>query len=419
MDAAAAAFEFATPTTVIGGVGCGRRAGPFAALFGSRALVVCGNLSAYRSGAMTDVMASLDEAGVAHQLLEGIGTNPGVALVDAGVQLARATGCDVVVAVGGGSVIDVAKAIAVGVELDASVRTMLSGLRGPGDHIASALPVIAVPTLPGSGSELNGTSVLIDESSGRKLSMHGDLATPRVALLDGTYASFAPRSIIVPAIGDALCHAIEAALSRNATIASMSLAREAVLTLVEHAPLALPAGDTRDPDDAAHSLLHCLWAAGLAGQALTMAGSIVTHPLSHPISARLGTHHGVAVSALEPSVIIGLADRWRPGAARTIATWLGPRGLPKTVNDDRTAAHQLALRLTRLNKLLGNTRSLADEGFRMEMIPIIVDDCLASGSRGLANVAGNPLTEADLSQLLATALATAPHRAPSRDRAPQ
>ncbi|MBC7643770.1 MAG: hypothetical protein H7123_01495, partial [Thermoleophilia bacterium] len=108
---------------------------------------------------------------------------------------------------------------------------------------------------------------------------------------------------------------------------------------------------------------------------------------------------------------VELADRWQPGRAREVAGWLSKRALPAATTDI-DAGYELGVRLARVNKSLGITQSLADGGFVGELIPDIVADCLASGSRGLANVAGEALTETDLSQLLTRALAAAPHRKP-------
>jgi alcohol dehydrogenase class IV len=382
------------------GEGAVARAGSFANVLGSRALLVCGNLSGRRNGSVGEAEQSLVEAGMAYEVLEGVPANPAASLVDAGASFARAQHVDVVVAVGGGSVLDAAKAIAIAAVAGRPFREFLSGIRTASVHIDATLPVVAVPTLPGSGSETNGTSVIVDDVSGRKLSAHSELAAPRVALIDPAFAAGAPRELLAPALADALCHAIEAGLSQRASIASDALARTAIAMLKEDAAAAA--------DGDVEAMGRALWSSNLAGQALSLAGSIATHPMAHPLSARCGAHHGAAVAALEPFVIAALAERWGTRAA-TVAGWMG--SAPKS---DADAVRLLVRRLAAFNKQLGITTGASDLGLAPELIATFVDDTRMSGSRGLRNTAGEPLTERELLAIYELCLDTHPHVAPKQ-----
>lgn len=401
-------FSYSQPTTVVGGIGAGTSAGEYISMFGSRPLVVCGGSSSMSSGAFDDVRAGLDALHIEFVRLEGIPSNPGVAVAEAGVELARAHQADVIVAVGGGSVVDVAKAIAVGQATGRPIRSLLSGIRDPSTFIDDATPVVAIPTLPGSGSELNGTSVLTDEVTWRKLSMHTDLAAPRVAILDPNYAAQAPVPLLAAALADAVSHAVEAVLSARATVPSDALARAALLSIVDNASIALDTNGDREQRDEA--LLRCLHAAGLAGQALTIAGSIATHPLSHPLSARLGAHHGAAVAALEQVVIVKLADRWN-GKAGIIARWLGARVASTATLDDQARA--LAQRLSRFNRAHGVTMSLAQMGMVDGMAEAMAIDVMESGSRGLLNTPGRALSDVDIASIYRATLKSRPTSVPN------
>lgn len=397
-------FEYSQPTQVIFGDGAARRAGSFARLFGSRALLVIGAASARATGALGDVVLSMQAQEMPFKLLEGVPSNPGTAVVDAGAVLARSVHAEVVVAVGGGSVIDTAKAISVAAVSHLSYRGYLSGVRSGDAFVTSTLPVIAVPTLPGSGSETNGTSVIVDDISGRKLSAHSELAIPRVALIDPIYAAQAPQRLLAAGFADALCHAIEAGLSTRASVASDALAEAATAILRRDAAAALHerAAQTGDVE----AVGRCLWAANLAGQALSLAGSTVTHPLAHPLSARFGAHHGEAVAALEPAVIAALADRWGDAAVK-VAGWFGSRATAPV-----GAVKSLLARLAEWNAAAGVTTSVAALGLDAEHVEDVIADALASGSRGLANTPGGELAVDDLRAVLGLALAGSPQAAP-------
>lgn len=392
-------FEYSQPTQVIFGAGAASKAGSFAGVLGRRALVVCGDLSARANGALPDVTGALDEARVPYELLEGVPANPGTRIVDAGAALARAGAYDVVVGVGGGSVLDVSKAVATAAISRRPFRQHLSGIRDSSLYVEATLPVIAVPTLPGSGSETNGTSVIVDEVTGRKLSAHSDLAAPRVALLDPAYAASAPAELLVSGVADTMCHAIEAGLSTRASIASDALAQGAVFVLLREGARATE-GDVE-------AMGACLWAASLAGQALTLAGSIVTHPLAHPISARFAARHGDSVAALEPVVLATLAGRWGSAMVK-LAGWFGSRA-----TEEEPALRAVLKRLASWNRSVGVTAGIADLGVAREHVATLVEDALASGSRGLAAAPGPPLDDALLVRLFERALESRPNKAPA------
>jgi alcohol dehydrogenase class IV len=404
-------FHASQPTSVVVGSGVVERSGSYAASFGSRALLVVGESHARSSGLLGRVEASITGAGLSLELLEGVGQNPGVAVVDAGAALARAWRADVVVALGGGSVIDAAKAIATSAALHEPrpFAEHLSGRRARDLVVDAALPVVAIPTLPGSGSETNGTSVITDLETGRKLSAHSDLAAPRVALVDPDLLLDAPRELVAPGLVDAWCHALEAGLSQRATPASDALAEQALRALSRHG--AQPLDTTLDDATRLDAIVRTWLATNHAGQALTLAGSIVTHPLAHPLSARLDARHGEAVAALEGAVLATFADRFTAtGAVTRVAGWLDARGA-----EHREAA--LRSVLTRLSRYCGTLEvraGVSDLGLAETMVADVVRDARASGSRGLTNVPGAEPTADELFAVLDVARECGPTAAPRR-----
>ncbi|MCW2923771.1 MAG: alcohol dehydrogenase [Thermoleophilia bacterium] len=386
-------FHVSQPTRVAAGRGIAARIGGWTASYGSRALVIAGTGHARASGLLGQVDGALRADGVATELLEGIAANPTASIVDAGAALARAWRADVVVAVGGGSVIDVAKAIATAAATDPRpYREHLSGLRPAGLHVVGALPVVALPTLPGSGSETNGTSVITDDETGRKLSAHTELAAPRVALLDPDLAADADPALVGAGLVDAICHALEAALSSSGSIASDGYAEQALRTLLRLGADPLAGGDA-----GGDALLEAWWATNVAGQSLTLAGSLPTHPLAHPLSARLDARHGEAVAALEAAVLVTFADRFAAeGSLARVAGWLDVRGAA----DPDAALRGIIGRLVRACTALGVRASVGDLGLSEAATAVVVRDARASGSRGLANLPGDEPTPEELFRVL-------------------
>ncbi|MCW2955966.1 MAG: methanol dehydrogenase [Thermoleophilia bacterium] len=399
------AFHASQATQVVAGADLVALLGDYVVSYGTRALLVVGDGHARRTGLLARAEGALRAAGVALEGIEGVPPNPTTATVDAGAALARAWRADVVVGIGGGSVIDVAKAIATAAADPAAApfRTHLSGIRSASLLITDALPVVALPTLPGSGSETNGTSVITDEESGRKLSASSDLAAPRCALLDVDLLAHAPAALLAPGLVDAWCHALEAMLSENANVASDALAEQAFTLLDRHTDVALdeqrPFGERRE------ALLACWWATNLAGQALGMAGSVITHPLAHPLSARLDVRHGVAVAALEAAVVACCAERFLSGgglqrAARAygVRSWEKPDAALRGVLD----------RLSRYCAMAEVGTGAAALGLDDAGLDIVVRDARHSGSRGLANMPGGEPAADELYAVLDLARAMSP-----------
>ena len=356
-------FDAALPSHLVYGPGKVERIGDLIAPLGGKTLVVVGSGSVRRSGMLDRVLGLLDEAGVGHEIFEGVSGNPKASEADRAGEAMRDGDCDVVLGLGGGSVMDVAKAVALVAGHGPSVRRFLRKEESPGD-LQKAPPIVCVPTIAGTGSEANDTSVLTDEETGLKGSLRGPVCVPRVSILDPDLTATAPLRFALASGVDALCHAIEAYLTRKSNLLSDALARSAAALLVG----ALP----RLGEDDAQARGATLVGASLAGQALSLSSSLVTHALEHPVSARLDAHHGEGLAALQPAVLervyVGALER-----CAEVASWLGGEARPELAADafrGFMARCGLEIRLRGLGMDEGHV-----EGF--------VDDALASKARGL------------------------------------
>ena len=289
-------FIYHNPTKVIFGRHAVQQCGAETAALGRHALVVFGRESARRSGLLSRVTHLLSQAEVKFTLFGDISPNPSVTRVREGIELARQNGVDVLLGVGGGSVIDSAKAIAAGVVAPHDVWKFPAGKK----PLKSALPIVALSTIAGSGSEMNAGMVLTNTDRGLKLGYGHRLLHPRVALLDPTLTfSVSPFYTACGAI-DGLTHLFEFYLTHqehNAVIQEgymENLARAIVMSL----------DDTLKNPRSYEPRATLLWASGLALNGLSVAGlgkvGFPMHMLEHGLSARFDVTHGAGLAAVLP-----------------------------------------------------------------------------------------------------------------------
>ncbi len=239
-----------------------------------------------RAGLADRATAALTGAGHAVTLFTELQGDPLAAQIDAAAALARRTGARAVVGLGGGSALDVAK-LAAGI----------APAEAPSEHYALCanplpevpLPLVAIPTTAGTGSEVTRTSVFTT-AAGDKVWAWGETLRPALALLDPTLTTGLPRSLTIATGLDALVHAIEATTSRRANPLGDAYAREAIRLVMAH----LPAAADRPDDLEARAGL--LVAACLAGLAIDACGTAVAHALGHALGAVGHVHHGRAVA---------------------------------------------------------------------------------------------------------------------------
>jgi alcohol dehydrogenase class IV len=286
-------FILRAPGQVTFGAGCSLEAPALAARFGRRVLLVVGGASLERSGTLERMQIELARAGATSTLLRVTG-EPEVRGVDDGAAACRDAGCDAVLAIGGGSVIDSAKAIAALATNAGHASEYLEDLapEGPRPVARDPLPVVAVPTTAGSGSEVTRNAVLRVATAAVKRSMRSDRMIPRVAVVDPDLTSTAPLAVAASAGLDALTHLIEAYVSRGAQPTTDLMALEGIGRAGD-ALRALAAGKST-PESQAAMALASLW----GGLALANAGLGAVHGLVAPLGGRCAVPHGAGCGCL-------------------------------------------------------------------------------------------------------------------------
>lgn len=245
-------------------------------------------------------------------VFDAIPGEPTTREVDAGAAVVRGAACDGIVAVGGGAVLDSAKAIA----LLAASGGSVTEFRGVNRFPRPGLPLVAVPTTAGTGSEVTRFTVIIDPASQVKLLITDDKMVPRAAIVDPSLMVDAPPRVTASAGVDALTHAIEAYVSRRRTPLTDTLALSAIRRLVWSLPVAFADGRNAAARSAA--------AVGAleAGLAFSNASVALVHGMSRPLGALFGAPHGIANAMLLP-VVTAYSLPAAPERYRDVAQALG------------------------------------------------------------------------------------------------
>ena len=378
------------PTRVRFGRGARALVGTVAARYGSRTLVVSG--SSFRSNpAAVSILDHLADAGVTvvdHLVSTGEPDEVGVLALVARLDVLTP---DSIVAVGGGSPLDLAKAAA-----QRPTPARLAELLGGDRTETPGLPVIALPTTAGSGAEVSFAAIILDRAAGRKRGVRGRGVAAREAIIDPELMVGAPAPVAALAGFDAIAHAVETAASRAATDAVIARAGVALPLLLTAVPDVVARG-TYGADsawsDSAWS--DAALAAMLMGVNLARSTTCLPHRLQYPVGARTGTPHAAGVAALFPAWLARTVE----SAPAALARLDRAAGFSDAGTSDEAAATDLAARVIHHLETTGMHRSLRDLGVAEEDL----DDLVAAVEGSVANDPG-PSTLDDLRALYAASL---------------
>ncbi len=277
-------FRYFVPTEVVFGPGCFDELRNRCSAYGSKALVVTGKRSAKATGLLDRVLDQLPGAIVFDQVEE----NPCTDTCDAAAALCRENACDFVVAIGGGSPMDAAKAVA-GLARNPGP---CAGYFGADRFEHGTLPVVAVPTTAGTGSEVTPAAVIVDTADNVKRTIKGNAVFPKLALLDPETTVPLPRDITANTGLDALSQAMEGIVSKSATPMTGLIAFEVCRLVKEYLPRAAEDGSDIDARSA------MLYAAMLSGCVIAHTGTTLVHGMGYYLTLAFGIPHGLANALL-------------------------------------------------------------------------------------------------------------------------
>ena len=349
----------------------------FAVPYGKKALIVTGRTSAKKSGLYDRVVAKLDAAHINHVLFDQVDANPLTTTALDGAALAKSESCDMVIAIGGGSIMDCAKGIAFMAVNDGDINDYIFN-RKTSDN---ALPLIVIPTTCGTGSEGNGFGVLTNPETGDKKSLRCNAIVSKVSIVDPAVMGTMPPHVLASVGFDALCHNIEAYTSKTAQPFTDALAHYAVTLLAQYlVPLykhVKAIANGQEPVLNEKQLIKA-WesvtlASTIGGMVINTAGVTLGHGMEHPASGLKDITHGVGLAVIEPVVV---EYTWSANSEKFNA-------LARIFNHGDGSELGEALRL--MVHELDLTTNLTELGFTKKDIPWLVDNVYVVAAGNIAN----------------------------------
>lgn len=290
-------FQYNLPVNLIFGRGKADCIGETAAKYGKKALVFTGTGSTKKSGLLDRTLASLSRSGVEYAVFDKVTQNPLTTTVYEGAALAKESGCDMVLGVGGGSIMDAAKAAAFCFVNGGDISDYIFGRKqGKG-----ALPIILLPTTCGTGSEGNQISVLTNPETKDKKALYTMQIMPSASVVDPEVMTTMPKSVLSSVGFDAFTHALEAYTSKKANPLTDVQALLAMKLITENLPKLISGCNDME------AWYAVSLAATLGGMVIGAAGVSAAHGMEHPASGLKNIVHGRGLAALTPPIVERLA----------------------------------------------------------------------------------------------------------------
>lgn len=378
-------FSFTIPQNIVVGAGSLKRLPELAKnLKKSKAYIISGP-HLEKIGMVDKCREALKAAGIESDAFTQTEGNPSTDTVAKAANGFKSSKADFIVAFGGGSPLDVAKAVAV----IASYGGNITDYEGGGKVLGPVVPMIAIPTTAGTGSEVTAFSVITDHSRNYKLTVVSNYLLPAYAILDPELITTVPKSTAAACGIDAMVHALEAFISKAASPFSDLFAKEA---------LRLIGTSIRDYVLDRSNLAACesmLTGSLFAGIAFSHARLGDVHAMSHPVSAYFDVAHGVANAVLLPTVV-----DYNMTYANEKYKYIYDCICEKPLSDDTFTPEMLAAEIRVLNDELGIPSSLSEVGVDSSLFDKMADDAMKSGN---ILVNPRPTTKKDILALYAQA----------------
>lgn len=347
-------FNYNLPVNLIFGRGRVEELGIEVAKYGKKVLIVTGKNSTKKTGLLDKAISLLKEADVEVVIFDKVEQNPLTTTAYAGADIAKESKCDVVVGLGGGSIMDAAKAIAFIALNDGDVSDYIFGRKSSD----KALPIVLVPTTCGTGSEGNGFAVLTNPENNDKKSLRCNAIVAKASIIDPDLMTTMPKHILASVGFDALCHNMEAYLSKNAQPITSMMALQGIELIGKS--LVKAYNNLED----VKAFEDITWSSTLGGMVINTAGVTAPHGMEHPASGLRDIVHGRGLAALTPVIYeesIGSA----PEKFAMISKLLGGKDENDCVASIKKLLRDIDLETT-----------LSEEGIKEEDIDWMVENCL-------------------------------------------
>ncbi|MBP1934134.1 iron-containing alcohol dehydrogenase [Ammoniphilus resinae] len=384
-------FTLNIPTKIIFGKGEVNRTGEIVKEYAKKVLVVTGRSSTKKTGSLNKVTTSLQEAGVDFIVFDQVEPNPRAETVDRGGQIAREEHCDLILALGGGSAMDAAKAIAT---VAISARPIHEYIRGNKTElwkellpIKEALPIVTIPTLAATGSEANSGAVITNWETKEKSGISGPALFPRVAILDPELTFTVSASYTADGAVDMFTHLYEGYMTgdENANVQD-EITEGLMRNAVKYARTAID-----QPEDY-NARAHLLWTSTLALVGIANAGrggSFPVHQMEHTLSAHYDISHGRGLAILTPAYFRQIIKKDRPHRLAR----LGRQVFNVTLEDDLEACEATIEAIVGWFKEIGTFDTLKNLGVKKGDLKLMAEETIRVGGLGQnALAATHPLS---------------------------
>lgn len=284
-------FTYFTPAKVIFGKDCIRKNPSAMAGLGKKALIVSGHHAAKATGALDDCIAALSANGQQYEVYDKVTPNPTVDVIYEGAGMIESEGCDFVLCIGGGSPMDAGKAMALIAAQKIPAEELFAG-----HYTMNVLPIVAVPTTAGTGSEVTKASIITNDAAKTKSSITFEGIFPKVAYCDSRYLGQLNHKTQVNTVVDALSHALEGFLAKKASPVSDVLAGTAIRLITPCLKDLKEGTVTSEEND------QLLLASTLAGMVIANTGTTAGHGLGYSLTYFRHIDHGRANGLVLPAL---------------------------------------------------------------------------------------------------------------------
>lgn len=378
--------EFYTPGKIIFGPGGLSQVGTEAKRLGNKALIVLGRSAMRKNGALDRLTRLLKENNLEYTIYENIPSDPTVKTVDIGASLARKGSCNLVIALGGGSVLDTGKAISSMVTNEGSVADYHE-IEGKGRKFQhKPIPFIAIPTTSGTGSEATKNAVITNTEFSLKKSIRDPMLIPEVALVDPELTLSLPPRITAVCGGDALTQCIESYLGKKSQEITDALALYAIGLIGKNLVKTVRDGKNLE------ARKDMAMAALLSGLCLSNSGLGAAHALSHPLGIYYKIPHGLSCAVLLPYVM----EYNLPVVTKKLAKTAQSLGENLSLLSETEAAQRAVEKIKEILSAIGIKKNLSEWGIKEEDFPQLI-----KGAQG-GSLNNNPrdTSDEDLIELL-------------------
>lgn len=382
------AFDYQPRTRIVFGAKSIDRVGDMTRDCGARRALLVTDPGIVAAGHADRARMALEGAGVAVMVFDRVKENPTTREVDACLAAAKAAGVDSIVGLGGGSSMDTAK----GCNFLLTNGGRMQDYWGVGKATKPMLPLIAIPTTAGTGSECQSFALIADEATHQKMACGDPKAAARVAILDPELTVSQPRRVTACTGIDAIAHAVETAVTKKRNALSLLFSHQAFAYAIHNFPRVL-----EQPSDV-DARGRMMWSAALAGMAIENSMLGAAHSAANPLTAHFGIVHGVAVGIMLPAIVRFNGEDSEARAA--YCELAASAGLVRRADPQDAALEALASRIEYLLNEAGMPRSIGDAGGKRSAIAQMSEE---AAKQWTANFNPRPIIPKDFEKLYSAA----------------